>query len=61
MKKEAITENEIFAVIRKEGLAKIEDVLAVVIEPNGEISVIERNGAHEEHSALDNLKVPGKS
>lgn len=61
MKKEAITENEIFAVIRKEGLAKIEDVLAVVIEPNGEISVIERNGTHEEHSALDNLKVPGKS
>ncbi|WP_294281000.1 YetF domain-containing protein [uncultured Chryseobacterium sp.] len=61
MKKEAITKNEIFAVIRKEGLAKIKYVLAVVIEPDGEISVIEKNGGSAEHNTIDNLNVPDKS
>ncbi|WP_294276787.1 DUF421 domain-containing protein [uncultured Chryseobacterium sp.] len=58
MKKEAITEEEISAVIRQEGIAKFEDVLAVVIEPNASVSVIKKPGKPENRNLLDKLNIP---
>lgn len=54
MKKEAITEEEILAEIRRYRLDSIADVKAVVMELNGEISVIKRAGGNGP-SSLDDI------
>lgn len=54
MRKERITRDEIVAVIRKQGQGRIEDVAAVVLETDGELSVISQSGAGE-YSALKSV------
>lgn len=58
MDKEAITVEEIYAVIRQAGVEKIDEVLAVVIELNGEISVVKKSDTSEGKSALQDLELP---
>ncbi|NLN25523.1 MAG: DUF421 domain-containing protein [Bacteroidetes bacterium] len=43
MKKERVTKSEILASLRKEGIHSIADVKAVVIESNGDLSVIKKD------------------
>ncbi|RUT69523.1 DUF421 domain-containing protein [Flavobacterium cupreum] len=55
MAKEAITKGEVFSTIRNSGIDQIEDVKAVVMELNGQITVVrksEGNGI----SSLDDIK-----
>ncbi|GGG59672.1 DUF421 domain-containing protein [Epilithonimonas arachidiradicis] len=58
MSKEAITVDEIYAVVRQSGIEKLDDVLAVVIELNGEISVIKKSNISGGTSSLKDLSVP---
>lgn len=55
MEKEMVSKDEIVSAIRQRGLADISKVLAVVIEPNGEMSIIEgsKDGGS---STLDHLE-----
>lgn len=48
MRKERIIEAEIFAALREQGLADIEQVKAVVLETQGELSVIPRSAEGRE-------------
>jgi len=47
MKKEAISEAELEAAARRQGVASLEDVERAVLEPSGSISIIERKPASE--------------
>lgn len=58
MKKEAITVDEIYAVIRQAGIQNINEVLAVVIELNGEISVVKKPDTFSNESSLNDLTLP---
>lgn len=58
MKAEAITVDEIHAVVRQAGHEKMDDVLAVVIELNGEISVIQKSKTEIGESSMEDLKLP---
>lgn len=55
MEQEAITEEEIFAAIRQKGISEINKVLAVVIEPNGKLSVMKKNDGVDEANLLDDV------
>lgn len=55
MEKEMVSKDEIVSAIRQRGLADISKVLAVVIEPNGEMSIIEGSKAGGS-STLDELE-----
>lgn len=44
---ERVTENEVDEAIRKQGVGRIEDVAAVVLETDGSFSVVRRGGAGE--------------
>ena len=46
------------AVVRQEGIERLDDVLAVVIELNGEISVIKRSDTPGGKSSLEDLDIP---
>lgn len=54
MKKEALTEEEINAVIRESGIDQIDEVKAVVMELNGQITVV-RTSKGNGKSSLDQL------
>lgn len=54
MAKEAITKGEIFAVIRNSGIDQIKDVKAVVMELNGQITVV-RKSNESGSSSLDDI------
>ncbi len=54
MAKEAITEEEIHAAMRSSGIFHIDDVKAVVMELNGEISVIKKSSGNGK-STLDDF------
>lgn len=54
MRRERITEDEIFAVVRAAGIGRIEDVAAVVLETDGTLSVIK--GAGETLSVLADVR-----
>jgi len=57
MKKERVPKVEILQAIRSEGGATLEDVLAVVLETDGNFSIIKKNGEEEaEHSSLSNVE-----
>jgi uncharacterized membrane protein YcaP (DUF421 family) len=56
MRRQNVTESDVRAAIRKQGLAAMEDVEAVVLETDGTMSVI-RRGPHSHDSAL--ADVPG--
>ena len=47
MRKERITRDEILAVIRKKGQGRTENIAAVVLETDGELSVISQGKAGE--------------
>ena len=57
MKKESVTEEEMHAAIRTAGIEYIEEVKAIVMEINGEITVIQKsNGSGD--SALEGISKP---
>lgn len=58
MNTEAITVDEINAVVRQEGIERLDDVLAVVIELNGEIIVIKKSDTPGGKSSLEDLDIP---
>lgn len=53
MAKGSITEEEIYAVIRGKGIDYIEDIKAVVMELNGEITVVEKSSGSGLSSLTD--------
>lgn len=55
MKKELITEEEIYAEIRQYRIERIEDVRAVVMELNGEMTVIKKSDFLSKHTSLDDI------
>ena len=55
MAKEAITKGEIFSTIRKSGIDQIEDVKAVVMELNGQITVVKKSN-RSGRSSLDDIR-----
>lgn len=55
MRKERITEKEILAALRNEGLGSFSDVKAVVIETTGDLSILPREGTESEET-LRNVK-----
>jgi uncharacterized membrane protein YcaP (DUF421 family) len=57
MKKEAITTEELYAVIRQFGVYNISDIRAIVMELNGEISVVEKADKEEKHNSLEDINV----
>ncbi len=56
MAKEAITKAEIFSTIRNSGIDRIEEVKAVVMELNGQISIV-RKSSGKGNSSLDDLTI----
>lgn len=56
LKKERITENEIRSILRSNGINSFEHVEAVVMETNGEFSVVEQGGLPQRDSSLANVK-----
>lgn len=60
MKRELITEEEIYAEIRQYRIERIEDVRAVVMELNGEMTVVKKSDELSKWTSLDdvNLKKP---
>ncbi len=54
MRRQRVTEGEIKAAIRKQGIAALEEVEAVVLETDGGISVI-KNAGRNSRSALDDV------
>ena len=56
MKKEGITKEEIYAEIRLYRLERLDEVMAVVLELNGEISVIKKSSVKTGQSSLDDIE-----
>lgn len=56
MEQELVTEEEILASIRQKGIVNVEDVLAVVIEANGDLSVIKKTDNSSLNSTLDGIE-----
>ncbi|WP_456312062.1 DUF421 domain-containing protein [Pseudomonas shirazensis] len=54
MKKEAITKGEILSTIRNSGIDQIEDVKAVVMELNGQMTVVRKSNGNGS-SSLDDI------
>ncbi len=57
MKKELITEEEIYAEIRQYRIERIEDVRAVVMELNGEMTVVKKSDFLSKHTSLNDIKL----
>jgi len=58
MKKELVTREEILASIRQKGIGNVDDVLAVVIEANGDLSVIKKSDDDIINSSLSGIERP---
>lgn len=57
LKKERISRAEVVQVVREHGIGKMEDVEAVVLEPNGSLSVIKVQAESKQPlDTLENLK-----
>jgi len=56
LKKERVTEAEVRSVLRSNGVISIEKVEAVVMESNGEFTVVKEGGLSNEDSPLFNVK-----
>lgn len=56
MKKELVTREEILAAIRRQGIGNMDEVFAVVIEANGDMSVIKKSESDSNNSSLENIK-----
>ena len=55
MKRELITEEEIYAEIRQYRIERLEDVRAVVMELNGEMTVIKKSEYYSKATSLDDI------
>jgi uncharacterized membrane protein YcaP (DUF421 family) len=55
-----VSVDEVRAAIRQAGLASVSDVQAVVLENDGEWSVVPRGRSKSDYSAFDGLDVPGR-
>jgi uncharacterized membrane protein YcaP (DUF421 family) len=53
MRAEALTKEEIFATVRSTGIEYFEEIRAVVMELNGQISIIKKTDGKGMHSLLD--------
>lgn len=58
MRAERVTEDEILAELRAQGLSKVTDAAAVVLETGGELSVL-KHIAPGSHSVLQDVPLPG--
>ncbi|MEC3874349.1 DUF421 domain-containing protein [Chryseobacterium salviniae] len=56
MEKELVTRQEILASIRQKGIGNVDDVLAVVIEANGDLSVIKKSHNSNTNSSLKGIE-----
>lgn len=59
MSKEVLTREEIYAAIREFRLSDVDEVEAVVMELNGELTVIKKSSGAT-HSSLEDIEVPGQ-
>lgn len=50
-----ITREEIYAEVRKFRIERMEDVKAVVMELNGEITVVKRDASARNHTSLEDI------
>lgn len=57
MKKERILEEEIYQAIRSKGVSSLNDVLAVVLETTGDISVLSKHKDYPNNSTLKNVSL----
>ncbi len=55
LRKERIRKEEVLQAVRSQGMAGMEQVQAVILETNGNLSVIRRSGSSD-HSALQNVR-----
>ena len=55
MRRERIVRSEVNAAIRAQGFASVSSVLAVVLETDGSVTIVERNGS-EMASAMDGVR-----
>ena len=60
LKRWNLTEREIRAAVRRTGLAHVEDAQAVVVENDGEWSVVRRGEGTEDGSAFVHLDIPDR-
>jgi uncharacterized membrane protein YcaP (DUF421 family) len=60
MRANSISADEIRAAVRRDGLASIDEVLIVVLENDGDWSVIPKRRAQSDNSALHGLDIPGQ-
>lgn len=61
LRRERITEGEVHAAVRSQGLPEMDDVLAVVLETDGSMTVMQEQGSHDpgqEFSSLKDVKRP---
>ena len=58
MRDERVTRSELDAAIRKQGIGRVEDVAALVLETDGSFSVIEADAGPAELSALESVEGP---
>ena len=54
-----ISADEVRAAIRREGYSAVEQVLAVILENDGDWSVIRRDADVQDHTALHGIDIPG--
>lgn len=57
MSKEVITQEEIYAEVRKFRIENIEDIRAVVLELNGEITVVKKSDNQSGHTSLEDIDI----
>lgn len=58
MKKKRVTKDDIFQAVRLEQNASLDEVLAVVMEVNGQLSVLQYSEGYLENSSLQNIVHP---
>ncbi|WP_374163700.1 DUF421 domain-containing protein [Arcticibacter sp. MXS-1] len=56
LKKERVTEAEVRSVLRSQGVSDLQDAEAVVIESNGQFSVLKKGSLNDPSSSLSNVK-----
>lgn len=56
LRKERVTEDEVRSVLRSKGVTSIELVEAVVMEANGQFTVVEQGSLHNDDSPLSNVR-----
>lgn len=57
MKDQRVVEEEIYQAIREKGFSSTNDVLAVILETTGDISVLPNSGEYPENSTFEKLSI----